>query len=301
MNSGRFPSSGGSSGNISYEEGAGLRQRDVYAEADGQPYIYRDWKTEIARKCRPTAYDEERRLLYVALSRAQRHILCTAGGRPNTFLEELPVSLEPGVVDIPSFETEAEDRPVFEMPMPEPRGPRSSTPHELGATAEAAAGPAESAGGMSFGDRVHEFAEAYALGDPVAPANDHEEAVASFLDGLSGELRPEEHVHLPLEAEGQQVTLSGIIDLLQITDEAVAIVDYKTDATPIGPVRRAIAASSALTIMRSPSCFPTERPASRYSGRAAASRRRSSHSPGRRWPALHSASRSGRPLLAGQG
>lgn len=83
---------------------------------------------------------------------------------------------------------------------------------------------------MSFGDRVHEFAEAYALGDPVAPANDHEEAVASFLDGLSGELRPEEHVHLPLEAEGQQVTLSGIIDLLQITDEAVAIVDYKTDA-----------------------------------------------------------------------
>ena len=230
MNSGRFPSSGGSSGNISYEEGAGLRQRDVYAEADGQPYIYRDWKTEIARKCRPTEYDEERRLLYVALSRAQRHILCTAGESPNTFLEELPVSLEPGVVDIPPFETDADERPVFEMSMPEPRGPQSSTPHELGATAEEAAGPAESAGGMSFGDQVHGFAEAYALGNPVAPANDHEEAVASFLDGLPGELRPEEHVHLPLEAEGQQVTLSGIIDLLQITDEAVAIVDYKTDA-----------------------------------------------------------------------
>jgi len=49
---------------------------------------------DVLRKCLPRGYDEERRLLYVAMTRAESHLVFAAGESPNTFIEELPVDLE---------------------------------------------------------------------------------------------------------------------------------------------------------------------------------------------------------------
>lgn len=85
-------------------------------------------------------------------------------------------------------------------------------------------------GGVELSDtRVHEFAEQYAAGEAVKPSNADEQAVKQFLDGLPGEFRPEENAYLPVSVGDDRVTISGIIDLLHVTDEQVDIVDYKTD------------------------------------------------------------------------
>lgn len=88
--------------------------------------------------------------------------------------------------------------------------------------------------GRDFGSRVHDFAEAYALGEDVEPTTrDHpdEGHVKTFIDGLEGELHIEEQAVLPLTVDGEQVMLSGIVDLVHVTDDVVEIVDYKTDQT----------------------------------------------------------------------
>jgi len=82
---------------------------------------------------------------------------------------------------------------------------------------------------MAFGSQVHEFAEDYVLGKDVAPENEDERNIKALLDRLSGELFAEERAYLPLECDGQQVTLSGIIDLVHLTDETAEIIDFKTD------------------------------------------------------------------------
>jgi ATP-dependent exoDNAse (exonuclease V) beta subunit len=84
---------------------------------------------------------------------------------------------------------------------------------------------------MAYGSAVHEFAEQYAAGKAVAPSNPDEEAIKSLLDGLSGELIVEEATVLPMEIEGTPVTISGISDLVHITEKTVEIIDYKTDQT----------------------------------------------------------------------
>jgi ATP-dependent exoDNAse (exonuclease V) beta subunit len=84
---------------------------------------------------------------------------------------------------------------------------------------------------MDFGSRVHEFAEAYALGDDATPSDDHERRVAALLDDLPGELHVEEPVTLPVDVDGRRVTVSGIADLVHETDDRVEVIDYKTDAT----------------------------------------------------------------------
>jgi ATP-dependent exoDNAse (exonuclease V) beta subunit len=82
---------------------------------------------------------------------------------------------------------------------------------------------------MEFGRIVHEFAERYARGEDVEPEPADERAIAEFLDDQSGELVTEEWVYLPLSVDGDQVTVTGIVDLLVVEDDRVQVVDYKTD------------------------------------------------------------------------
>lgn len=91
--------------------------------------------------------------------------------------------------------------------------------------------PHAEASGTEFGAKVHEFAEQYAKGRAVTPETEHEERIATFLDGLPGELHVEEPVRLPLAVGGQSVMLTGVVDLVHVDDDLVEIVDYKTDTS----------------------------------------------------------------------
>jgi superfamily I DNA/RNA helicase len=227
MNSGRFPPSGGGSQIIMYDDALGLRHRKTYSETHGEPYIYDNWKVDVLRRCLARNYDEERRLLYVAISRAESHVLFTTGEDPNRFLEELPVEIQTGDSDVPSFGTTQEGRQTLDVSLPNRTGPDGYSPHSL--MDETIYEEVEGGEGMAFGTQVHEFAEQYCLGESVQPRNADEEHVKSLLDSLPGKLHAEENVYLPLETDQGRVTLSGVIDLLHLTSDTVDIIDYKTD------------------------------------------------------------------------
>ena len=87
--------------------------------------------------------------------------------------------------------------------------------------------------GPEYGTKVHDFAEAYARGEDVVPADadgeEDEANVKAFLDSLEGEIHVEEWAYLPLEVGGERVTISGIVDLVHVVDGRVEVIDYKTD------------------------------------------------------------------------
>ncbi|MFC4357983.1 UvrD-helicase domain-containing protein [Halobium salinum] len=227
MNSGRFPPSSGGNSTVMYDESVGLRQRKVYAEDHGSPYIYDNWQTDTLKKCLARNHDEERRLLYVAITRAENHLLFTTGEDPNEFIQELSVEVEAGEVDVPQFKTNAEERSELEVTAPSREGPVGYSPHSL--MDETVYEDIEEGEGKEFGNQVHDFAERYALGEKIEPRNEDEQHVRSLIDSLSGEIHVEENAYLPLKTAIGRVTLSGVIDLLHITSNRVEIIDYKTD------------------------------------------------------------------------
>jgi len=227
MNSGSFPPGGSSSPALTFDDAAGLRQRKAFDDAHGAPYIYDNWRTDVVQRCLTQNYDEERRLLYVAITRAESHVVFTAGDDPNTFLDKLPIDVTPAPTEIGDIDTQNDDPRTLAVSMPEQHGPSRYSPHSL--MDDSVYEDVESGEGTEYGSRVHDFAEDYVNGLNVQPENPDEEAIQSFVDERSGELRAEENAHLPLNTAGGQVTLFGVIDLLHITPDIVEIVDYKTD------------------------------------------------------------------------
>ncbi|SDF78244.1 ATP-dependent exoDNAse (exonuclease V) beta subunit (contains helicase and exonuclease domains) [Halorubrum xinjiangense] len=242
MNAGRFPARSGRSSVIQYRDPVGLRQRKLYSEEAEHPHVYDSWRHDVIRRCLPRAYDEERRLLYVAVTRAESHVVFAAGEDPNTFLEELPVAVEEIEPDVEPLDRGEPADAELPFAVTAPDGPIGHTPHSLmdesvfeqsGERPETGpeAEPEPETRGMDFGSRVHDFAEAYALGDDVTPSNDHERRIVELLDGLSGEKHVEEPVTLPIDVDGRRVTVSGIADLVHETADRIEVIDYKTDAT----------------------------------------------------------------------
>ena len=231
MNRHRFPpSSGGSSAAIRYQDPIGLRQAKVYGEDHDHPFVYDDWQFDVLRRTLPTEYDEERRLLYVAITRAEHHVLFAAGETPNQFLEEFPVDIEELEPDIAEGGSAGTTQAHLQITVPEAEGPRGETPHTL--MDQDVFDQGTDGMGREFGDRVHVFAEDYARGEvteiPDSPEPDFEN-VAAFIDDLAGELNVEQPVYLPITVKGRSVTVSGVVDLVCVMDDRVEIVDYKTD------------------------------------------------------------------------
>ncbi|QGN07918.1 ATP-dependent helicase [Halorhabdus sp. CBA1104] len=240
MNEGSFPPRAGGSSVIQYQDPVGLRQRKLYSEERVYPHIYDNWRHDVLRRCLPQEYDEERRLLYVAVTRAENHVVFAAGEEPNTFIEELPVAVEEIDVTVEGLDRDGSADAELPFAVTTPDGPIGHTPHslmdetvfeEIGERMESSPETEPETRGVDFGSRVHDFAEAYALEDDVTPSNPHEQRVVEFVDDLPGELHVEEPVTLPIEVEDQRITISGIVDLVHVTADRVDIIDYKTDST----------------------------------------------------------------------
>ncbi len=228
MNSAKFPSSGGHGSDIWYQDPIGIRQRKLYSEqAHGVPHVYDNWHADVLRWSIPSNYDEERRLLYVAITRAENHLVFTAGEEQNTFLEELPVDVAAVEPDLSTVTAEADSDPPLTVNIEANSGSPRFSPHTF--IDEDVFDERKDGRGKEFGSAVHEFAEGYILGADVVPESDDELNVKQFLDSLDGELRTEEEAFLPLSVDGEQETIFGVIDLLHVADDHVDIVDYKTD------------------------------------------------------------------------
>ena len=232
MNEGRFPPRTRDSKTIRYEESVGIRQRKQYSEVGSYPHVYDNWRYDVLRHCLPDDHDEERRLLYVAITRARHHVVFAAGETPNAFLSGLPVEVEPLVPDVSTVDQGETTQAQLPFTVSPPDGPVGLTPHDLmddSVFESGMDGAAPGDRGIGFGSRVHEFTERYARGESVTPENEDERHVRDFVDSLAGEVVVEEQARLPLTIDGTQVTISGIVDLVHVAPDSIMIVDYKTD------------------------------------------------------------------------
>lgn len=161
------------------------------------------------------------------MTRAKDHLLFSAGDDPNTFLEELPVDITPLKPAVDTERIEDTVQSQLTVSIPQPNGPDGYSPHSL--MGDEVYKNVDEGRGQEFGSAVHTFAEQYALGDDVVPRNDDERNIKGLLDSLEGTLRAEEQVYLPLESDGDQVTISGVVDLVNVTSDRAEIIDYKTD------------------------------------------------------------------------
>lgn len=222
-----FPHYGrGPSSRIVYDETYGLRQHKRYSEIQGRPHVYDHWQYSLLSSVLPNTYDEERRLFYVATTRAERHLVLTAGERPSRFFEGFPadsVSLDPEP-SVGDFDEESSDQ--FSVTVsPQSRTLRTGV-HDI--MDDSVYSDVTDGRGAEFGQGVHDFAEAYAEGEPVSPDGPDQSNAAGFIDDLAGELRAEETVLYPVDTD-PRVTLTGIVDLLHVAPNEVDIVDWKTD------------------------------------------------------------------------
>lgn len=227
MNRRAFPHYGKpSSGTIQYQEPIGLRERSVYDDSNGRPYVYKHWSYDLLTGCLPSEYDEERRLFYVAVTRAKRHLFFTAGDNPSPFFTELSVDSTEIDSSVTAREGEETEDEVFSVTVPERFRSRRLSVHEI--MDDSVYDDVDEGRGTEFGDRLHQFAEDYVRRKDVSPVGSDQEHVKTLLDSLDGEFKPEITAILPLNLE-PRVTLVGIIDLLVTTPEQVHIIDYKTD------------------------------------------------------------------------
>jgi ATP-dependent exoDNAse (exonuclease V) beta subunit len=227
MNRYTFPPSGGGSSTVAFDDPIGLRQGKVYAEENGHAHVFDNWHADVLRKCLPNEYDEERRLLYVAMTRAESHLVFTAGEEPNTFLEELPVTVEELEPDVQEHRGDGTVQTALDISVPMPEGPVGWNPHQL-MSDEVFEGVTDGEG-TEFGTAVHEFAEKYAKGEDVEPSNADEVNVADFIDSLDGTYHVETEAYLPMEVDGETITLSGVVDLVVESATGIEIYDFKTD------------------------------------------------------------------------
>lgn len=228
LNQAKFPSTGGSRDRIRYDDPIGLRQSKIFSEAHGKPHLYDNWRYTILQKCLSGEYDEERRLMYVAMSRAKHHLLFSAEDNPSPFFENLPLDpteIQPAVEEFSPVDTE---QTRLQVSMPAIDGPEAYSAHDLMDLSPSEGESREAGRGPEFGTDVHEFAEAYIKDKPVSADNEDKEHLVQFIDSLPGELQTEVEAYLPIHRDDRQVTISGTIDLLHLNQDSVDVVDYKT-------------------------------------------------------------------------
>ncbi|MFB6204514.1 MAG: UvrD-helicase domain-containing protein [Candidatus Nanohaloarchaea archaeon] len=221
VNENRFPSTNSGSSSIEYEDPVGLRTRKIYDDSS-YAYSYDNWRSEILFRCLSGEYDEERRLLYVAITRAEDHLIVTGEeGRESSFFEHLDITPERLEMEPENVESEADSGSEFSVEPPGNRYPVKKSVHSIM--------EGDFQGEVERGRSVHEFAEALARGEEVEPVIEDEENLKKFMENLGGEMQPEQTLLYPVKDE--DVVIEGRPDLVVDREDQIDIVDFKTDRT----------------------------------------------------------------------
>lgn len=252
-----FPSARGDSDAITFAPLLGVRSRNEVVKFNGYKKIGRSWRTQIAKEIAKEYikkdYDEERRLMFVAISRAMQYVTMIAGNDPSHFFKHFekefpsrPASHGP-VERASSSDRALVDRPeISEYPMRrrnigvhdilhfDPKGSHPDGPDEV------------SGRGMKYGTEVHRLArlmvDGYGIDRRDAEQYPQTARVVEIVNGLREEgavLFSEMECTLPMDGEDYLITLRGVIDMVAVFPDRVEVHDWKTDIdTEYGPEYR---------------------------------------------------------------
>lgn len=236
-----MPSSGTDTSDIWFDSVAGVRCSRTVGRFEGYSKLCRSWRTALVRSTVESDYDEERRLMFVAMSRAMQYETVICGPKPSQFMVGLSNDLYEAIPD-----AEAPPASVSDGTAPRPDlsgytvrkqnvGVHSVMRFDEQTVIDQESGSDEICGkGKEYGTAVHE--EAQAMDHGVPPSGRYPEAEYirdSVLSrkSLDGFLRSYSEIECTLPVRPSGVCLKGVIDLMLLYEDRVEIHDYKTDVS----------------------------------------------------------------------
>ncbi|MGQ9610378.1 MAG: 3'-5' exonuclease, partial [bacterium] len=230
VNQSCFPSFKTDNNVLFYHDLVGLRIKKEYGERNGYKYIFDKWQTDLLTTKLFSDYDEERRLLYVAITRAKQYLFFTANDKPSKFFEnmkeKLPVFQEEKEIEIEyalaaGVNVDEDDNKQDDIIITSKKTGLVLSVHDLMQCKEYGIGK-----GKDFEKRLHNFAHKIALGFDDEWNDINAQRIRAFIKSLQAkELKPEIDCSLPV---GDHL-IRGVIDLLVIYDDKIEIIDYKSD------------------------------------------------------------------------
>lgn len=219
---------------FTFSERSGVRCTEDVHDFGGYRKIVSSWRTALVKASETKDYSEERRLMFVAMSRAKQYetLICS---NPSKFMEGLCSEYsEIPPAELPEFGIAVSEASRPQIPVPGPRPRRMGVHAFMGMDAPSshdARGFDERCGkGREYGIAVHDAAELLFHG--IEPDTEYPEldavrrVIASVPRGSSMA-----EVDCTLPVEGTDVILKGRIDLVGVFDDRIEIHDYKTDAS----------------------------------------------------------------------
>ena len=223
---------------FSFDATLGIRCSKEVGRFDGYTKICSSWRTKLVRATRPADYSEERRLMFVAMSRARQYETLICGPDPSTFMQELSggsyTTLESSETDITVHEEPPAERPdVSGYPARRSKMGVHTLMHFSDEDGQGgmSEGDEVCGKGKEYGDRVHRAAEAVFNGWQVTEDYPELEMVRSIVAEARKSDMPYAEIDCTLPIEECGVTLSGRIDLMAVYPDRVEIHDYKTDVS----------------------------------------------------------------------
>ena len=219
---------------FTFSERSGVRcTKDVH-DFGGYRKIVSSWRTALVKASETKDYSEERRLMFVSMSRAKQYetLICS---NPSKFMEGLCSEYtEIPPAELPEFGIAVSEASRPHVPVPGPRPRRMGVHAFMGMDAPSShdvRGFDERCGkGREYGVAVHDAAELLFHG--IEPDADYPEldAVRNVIAGVPrGSSMAEVDCTLPVD--GTDVILKGRIDLVGVFDDRIEIHDYKTDSS----------------------------------------------------------------------
>lgn len=246
LNVKNFPDSKGERGNLVFNTETGLRAKTFFGTNGNYYYRYNNWKTDLSNTVvKNTDYDEERRLLYVAVTRAKQYLYFTSFN-PSKFFTDL--NTRSGLKISDDFEYEIKKAEFEKIPkgieikidIPIEKRIEFISPHslmeEIDFTNDVNRIDQKDFSvnfekkSLDFGLKVHNIANRIARGITVETDLKEGERIKSFIENLNaGELKSEIDFIYPDKISGK--TIRGTIDLLAFYIDKIEVIDYKTDSS----------------------------------------------------------------------
>ncbi len=230
LDQGSFPSTSSDDGTLIFDDTIGLRcTRQYVSNDDGEMHemVIKSWETSVVKAAFPRCYDEERRLLFVAMTRAKQYLALTAYN-PSAFFKHF--SEQCGTVVPEAFDAKIEQtkKKATAPAIGDYSKKRTSlSVHDLMSVIKENEGIVKREGrGKEYGEMVHEKAYLYlkrGIDDPSVPEMEYIRKIIE--DRRDAKLSAEIKCVLPVD----DVSIKGTIDLIAEYDDRIEIHDYKTD------------------------------------------------------------------------
>lgn len=245
MNSKVFPSNKGDKGVLTYNTIGGLRCKSIFGYRGDFYFKYSNLNTDLVNATvKRSDYDEDRRLLYVAVTRTKQYLYMTSYS-PSAFFTNL--SGKSGINVITDFRYEIknpEKESIQESGKIKLEGKinkrgRFVSPHSLmeeveysedtsGNSEQKNAFVINAKKSFEFGSTVHKAAHRIANGIEVESVLPEISRIKKFVSELKAdELRSEVDFLMPDAESGNMIR--GTIDLIAFYEDRIEVIDYKTD------------------------------------------------------------------------